>query len=352
MFHSAVKGSYYDMGCRYGSALYKHGFKVEPQRAEKLDFGKRSEKDVQQFFPEILGEIQGFADACHASYDDLSAFLFCVGAFKVEPFCSVFAAFNGSDVVFGRNYDFYYSFAKYSESFLTCPKNGYFSMGHSDVFVGREDGVNEKGLAVAMTGVMEKTTKPGVSFIFAVRYVLDKCATVEEALKALPRLHFSSANDYLLADAGGNMAVVEASPEKVMVRTPEEGERFIVCTNHYVLPEMLKIENLKERPPDSVLRYTTIYGALQQHGGKIDAKTAQEILADHGGYVCSHIDSIKLGTIWSVVASLKQRQILRAEGHPCKIEYKKDYRLTRALKAREKRVRTPQGLSFLSSANS
>jgi len=336
MFHSLVRGSYYDMGYRYGSILYKHGFRIGPQRAEKLDFGKRSEKDVQQFFPDILEEIRGFADACHTSYEDLSAFLFCVGAFKAEPACSAFAVFNGSDVVFGRNYDFYYSFAKHVESFLTCPKDGYFSIGHSDVFVGREDGVNEKGLAVAMTGVMEKSTEPGVSFIFAVRYVLDKCATVKDALKTLSHLHFSSANNYLLADSEGNTAVVEASPEKVMVRAPEGDDRFIVCTNHPVLPEMLKVQNLKERPPDSVPRYTTIYEAVKQHEGKIDAKAAQEILANHSGYVCSHIESIKLGTLWSVVATLKQPQIFRAEGHPCRTKYKEDLRLVKALKARKK----------------
>ncbi len=334
MFHPEVRGSYYKMGYRYGTILYKHGFRATEQRREKLEFGRESEKEIKQFFPEILEEMQGFADTCHASYKHLSAFLLSIGAFKAEPMCSVFAAFNGRDVVFGRNYDFYYSFKKHTESYLTLPKDGYVSIGQSDVFIGREDGINEKGLAIAMTRVMEKRTDPGVSFIIAVRYVLDRCATLEEGLKVLSKLRFSSANNYLLADKEGSMAVVEASPEKVRVRMPQDDERFIVCTNHVVLPEMLKIENVSERPPDSISRYTTIYNALRQQYGKIDLETAQRILSNHTGYVCSHLKSIKLGTIWSLVSTLKQLKILRAEGHPCRTRYKLDSRLNRMLQRR------------------
>jgi predicted choloylglycine hydrolase len=98
--------------------------------------------------------------------------------------CSVFAASTGSDVIFGRNYDFFSSFKKYTESYLTCPKDGYWSLGHTDIFIGREDGVNEKGLAIGMTGVEGKTVKPGISFCIALRCVLDKCANVKEGSKS------------------------------------------------------------------------------------------------------------------------------------------------------------------------
>lgn len=136
--------------------MYKHGFRVPELSSEKLDFGRKSEKEVKQVFPEVLEEIQGFADACHASYKHLAAFILCIEPFILESMFSAFATFNGSDVVFARNYDFYYSFKKYTESYLTCPKDGYWSVGHSDIFVVREEGVNEKGLAVAMTGGNQK----------------------------------------------------------------------------------------------------------------------------------------------------------------------------------------------------
>lgn len=335
MYHPTVKGSYYEMGHNYGAILYRNGFKVSPQSAERLDFGIKSESEVKKFFPEILDEIQGFADSCHVSYEHLLGFIMSIGAFKVEPMCSVFATFTGSDVVLGRNYDFFYSFKKFVESYLTCPEDGYFSIGHSDVFIGREDGVNEKGLAIAMTGAIGKTVHPGINFIIAIRRILDKCATVKESIKVLSSAHFSTTSNYLITDRGGNMVVVEASPERVRVRKPEDKNNFIVCTNHFMHPDMLEFEDREERIRlnwDSKSRYSTIQSTLQQKNGRIDIETAEEILSNHSGYVCSHQENIKLGTIWSVIATLKNLIVLRAEGHPCKAKYKPDTRLEHALK--------------------
>jgi predicted choloylglycine hydrolase len=341
MFHPAVRGSYHKMGYGYGSIVYKDGFRVLEQSIEKLDFRRKSEGEVQRVFPEILEEVKGFSEACHASYEQTAAFIFSVGAFKVGPMCSAFAAVSDSDVVFGRNYDFFYSFKKYTESYLTCPKDGYWSLGHTDIFIGREDGVNEKGLAIAMTGVEGKSVKPGVSFCLALRGVLDKCATVDEAVKLLLNTHLSTSHNYLLADKEGNLAVVEASPDEKRVRRPENGDTFIVCTNHFVHPEMQDMEGLEERACsnwDSLPRYATICEAIKQQNRKISAENAQKILSNHSGYVCSHQDKIKLGTIWSVAATLKEPQIFRAEGHPCKTKYKQDLRLDKAIRRRQKEV--------------
>jgi len=331
MYHSRVSGTYYDMGFRYGSLLFKHGVKLQlpEMKSQTLIFGRDCEKEVKRIFPDVLDEIQGFADAFHIPYEHLSTFIFSVGVSKPTG-CSVFASFNGSDVVFGRNYDFFYRFKKHSESFLTIPTSGHSSVGNSDVFIGREDGVNEKGLAVAMTWVAPKGIKPGINFALLCRCILDKCASVKEAIKRLTEAHHLCANAYLVADRAGDMAVVEACPERTRIRKPEENNKFIVCTNQFMHPEMKDMENIKERPPDAVSRYTAIYEAIKQRRGKIDVKTAQKILSNHAGYVCSHIDSIQLGTLWSLVATLKKPQMFIAEGHPCRTKYKIDTRLSKA----------------------
>jgi predicted choloylglycine hydrolase len=329
MYHSRVSGAYYDMGFRYGSLLYRRGYRVPKVPEETLAFGRRCEREVKRIFPEILNEIRGFADACHAPYEHFASFVLSIGAFKPTA-CSIFAVNNGGDVVFGRNYDFFYRFKRHSESFLTKPSEGYCSVGNSDVFIGREDGLNEKGLAIGMTWVAPKTVKPGINFVLLTRCVLDKCANVKEALKILTKAHHLSTNNYLLADREGNMTVVEACAEKVRTRRPEDG--FIVCTNHFAHEEMLDMENHRERPPDSALRYTTIYKTLEENFGRVDIKTAQRILSDHTGKVCSHIDEIRLGTLWSLVAGLKRLRIFLAEGHPCRAKYREDTRLNRALR--------------------
>jgi predicted choloylglycine hydrolase len=336
MLHPRVKGAYSAMGSGYGTVLYRHGFRVPDQSTQRLDFGYKCEKEVRLFFPEILEEIRGFADACHASYENLAALVLGIGAFSPKAACSIFATFNGSDVMFGRNYDFYYSFKDKTESYLTCPKDGYWSVGQSDIFVGREDGINEKGLAIGVTAVAAKNLKPGVSFALATRYVLDNCATVDEAIEALSRVHFLTTNNYLLADRNGNVAVVEASPDKIRIRRPERGNNFIVCTNHFLSSEMLEFENEKERPLGSMERYATIHNTLRQHPGKIDTKTVQKLLSSHRGRVCSHVNSIKLGTLWSIIATLNDLKVFRAEGPPCRAKYRRDERLNRAIQTRQK----------------
>lgn len=337
MYKPVVKGTYHEMGFKYGSILNKHGFKLGEQAPERLDFSKKCEREVERVFPEVLEEIRGFAETVHASFEQASALIFSVGAFKVVPQCSVFAAATGSDIVFGRNYDFFDNFRKYTEGYLTCPKEGYWSIGHSDIFIGREDGVNEKGLAIAMTGVSEKNIKPGVSFCLLVRAVLDKCSTTEEATKLLANAKICSADNFLIADRKGDLAVVEASPEKIRVRRPSKGDDFIVCTNHFVLPEMQEMENLEDRTKlnwDTLPRYETISRMLRERKSKIDVQYAQNILSNHGGYVCSHQRKIKLSTLWSIVATLDEPQVLRAVGSPCRAKYVQDTRLNRALKRR------------------
>ncbi len=316
------------MGHTYGTDLYKFGFRLSDQTVEKLDFATKSEEEVQRIFPEILDEIHGLAEACQTSYENMLAFILGIGAFTTEGGCSEFATFNGSDIVFGRNYDFYYKFKDFTESYVTLPEDAYSSLGHSDIFVGREDGLNENGLAVAISFVGPTRVEPGVNFPIAVRCVLDKCSNVEEAVKILLNTKFSTTNNYLLADREGRMGVVEASPGKVKVRGRATGQSYLVATNHFVHPEMLEMEDKARRDPTTLSRYSAISTALEQQHGQIDVGAAQKILSSHDGSVCSHMEDMQLGTLWSVIATLKRPQLYRSEGNPCRVGYQLDERLS------------------------
>jgi hypothetical protein len=85
---------------------------------------------------------------------------------------------------------------------------------------------------------------------------------------------------------------------------------------------------------DSQPRYATISRILEENSGKVNVRLAEKILSNHSGYVCSHQQKIRLGTIWSVIATLNEPQILRAEGHPCKASYRRDLRLNKAIQER------------------
>lgn len=90
---------------------------------------------------------------------------------------------------------------------------------------------------------------------------------------------------------------------------------------------MVSVENLKERIPDSLIRYKRIEEIVCKNNGKINFTLAKEILSDHKGLVCSHIKAIKLGTLWSLIALPAEKEVFIAQGHPCKAYYRKDERL-------------------------
>jgi predicted choloylglycine hydrolase len=217
MYHPRLSGTYYKMGFKYGSILKRVGYKPPKFSEEKKKFAKECEKEVKRVFPEILEEFQGFAEGCGIPYDDLKTLILTIGAEK-HASCSIFAA-SLPNPILGRNYNFYYEYKRHAETCLTMPTNAYWSIGNSTIFIGKEDGLNETGLAIAMSTVRIRTFNPGINWFIAVRAVLDKCSSVADAKKFLLNVKFSVGNNYLLIDKSGDMCVVEASPFKVKVRT-------------------------------------------------------------------------------------------------------------------------------------
>lgn len=153
--------------------------------------------------------------------------------------CSTFTAqTQEGDYVFGRNFDLTYSPALFVE---TAPVEGYRSLSTVNLaFLGfgedklpdtfkRKlitlaapyaplDGINEKGLAVAVLRIGDEPTnqdtgKIDITTTTAIRLMLDQAATVEEALALLEKydMHSSAGSCYHfhIADARGDSAVVE-----------------------------------------------------------------------------------------------------------------------------------------------
>lgn len=124
------------------------------------------------------------------------------------------------------------------------PDDGYASVAVTIMDVmGAMDGVNEAGLAVALladneTPEPEPTGAPqvGLAEQQVVRYLLDTCASVEEAEAALrlaKQYYFFTPCHYVVADRSGASFVWELSPRRnrEVVVTAPDGDP-LVCTNH------------------------------------------------------------------------------------------------------------------------
>ncbi len=175
--------------------------------------------------------------------------------------CSTITAHDADgNVLFGRNFDWNSCDAMIV---LSYPENAYASIstvnmdfirqgagGIADSTLGTDevrtiaalyaplDGMNEEGLAVSVNMIQDSesidqdTEKPDITTTTAIRLLLDKAGTVEEALELLGQydMHASMGMTVHLAiaDASGNSVAVEyIDNEMIVTKTP-------VVTNFYL----------------------------------------------------------------------------------------------------------------------
>lgn len=218
--------------------------------------------------------------------------------------CSLFAAFADPESrLFGRNFDW-----SFSPSLLlyTDPPDGYAAAALVNIsylgFAGQLpddltakpieelaglldahhipfDGMNEAGLAIGMAAVTpgEVPTDPDkdtIGSLGIIRVVLDQAATVDEAIELIgsynidfeggPPLH------YLIADAGGNAALVEFYQGEMVVVPGENG--WHQATNF--------LNSAVKSPRAAGWRYDTVYGALEATQGALDIDSALTLLSE------------------------------------------------------------------------
>ncbi|SHJ26909.1 Predicted choloylglycine hydrolase [Palleronia salina] len=85
-------------------------------------------------------------------------------------------------------------------------------VGMVEFLWGLSDGINDAGLCIALAYGGRGTTGRGFGITHIVRYLLETCDTVGEALRRLERLPSHMAYNLVLADASGRVSSVELYP--------------------------------------------------------------------------------------------------------------------------------------------
>jgi len=139
--------------------------------------------------------------------------------------CSLDAMSDGTDVRLLRNYDLS---PDLNEGLLLRSEwTGRPVMGMVEFLWGLSDGINDAGLSVALAYGGRSETGEGFGVTTILRYVLEVCDTVEEALNILDRVPSHMAYNIVLADASGATASVELAPGGGAKRMPRA-----IATNH------------------------------------------------------------------------------------------------------------------------
>lgn len=109
-----------------------------------------------------------------------------------------------------RNYDYSPEYCE-GRIMKTCWHNKQV-IASTDCLWGVLDGMNEHGLSVSLAFGGKQVIAEGFSIPIVLRYVLEFCATVEEAVKVLCRVPIHMAYNITLLDANGQVRTVELSP--------------------------------------------------------------------------------------------------------------------------------------------
>ena len=239
--------------------------------------------------------------------------------------CTVFATLNpAGEQLLGRNFDW----EDHPTLLLfTAPLNGYRSVSMVDIsYLGFSkttpitdqnrsqlltapylpfDGMNEKGLAVGMMALSDiqpvsDPNKVTLGSLAIIRLLLDKAATLEEALALLDQYNVDFSGGpvvhYMIADASGRSAVVEygdARREQPARYVFSNEQPWQVSTNFEFAPQ----------PPtgaDSACwRYNLAYETLSEVDGKLTQPEAMSLLKKVS----------QPSTLWSVTYNLHSGQI-------------------------------------------
>lgn len=244
--------------------------------------------------------------------------------------CSTFAAqFEDGTPVFGRNFDMYDSPALLV---TTRPEDGYASISMVNLaYIGYSaeklpttllssimtlaapyvplDGVNEKGLAAGVLLIDteptdQRTEKVDITTTSAIRLLLDRAATVEEAVALLEQydMHASANSCYHfhIADAQGGSVVVEYIGDEMNVVQSRMATNFLLTPGDY---DFGKGQD----------RYAVLEQTLQENGGVFaDKRAAMALLEDVSQNKVNEETGRLTATQWSCVYDQSRASLLVA----------------------------------------
>ncbi|MCI8453081.1 MAG: acyl-CoA--6-aminopenicillanic acid acyl-transferase [Lachnospiraceae bacterium] len=342
MEHLTLKGAHYELGVQRGKLFNRRRISF-PLRLDtfQLQHGKQSEELLRKFFPEVCEEIRGISDTTGTDYLHFVSWMLCMGCcmYNLEQNmpaeirgCTAFAYSAGGKMIYGRNNDLPPCLRKESKADLYVPIGGNLFYMATSSFVNGEEGLNEHGLAVAMTFVMTdlKKIRPGFNACFLVRYLLEKANDTEQAISQLCGLPIASNCNLLLADKNGGMAVVECTPSLKKIRRAERAPHGgMICTvNSFTSNNMKPFDDARGNDYGSQRRYKTVLDAFiagKTGGDPIDA--AKCLLKGDYGFICQYDDDPNFETVWSSIFDLSSLTVYRAEGDPRKNQFVRDSRL-------------------------
>jgi predicted choloylglycine hydrolase len=132
------------------------------------------------------------------------------------------------------------------------------------------DGMNADGLVASVTFGGNPTQGPGFAIILIVRYILETCSHVTEAIKVLSRVPVAQSQNVTVLDKTGAYSTVFLSPERAPFVSPSPA-----CANHQMMAS--SSDALSKSEKNSIARQNAALIALKKSGATL-AKVTEAFL--------------------------------------------------------------------------
>lgn len=327
--HVTLKGDSYKVGRIQAEAVKNIPQFVNFLRSGAGKFSKEQftqvSSQMESFLPGINEEMRGFADGVGIPLENLVYYAY---TYLPKGRCSQFALLpsrteDGKTLV-GRSYEF----GVETEDLRLCTMqldDKCSFIGSSLIFFGFTEGMNEHGLVISQTaGGLPVGLEPGMrspiddgfQFWFVIRAVLERCKTVDEAIRLIRDIPTCGNPIFLVADKSGEAALIEVFGSHKAVKRIDANcsEQMIFSTNHFTLPEMLPY-----RDPiwvNSQTRYDAIQSRLAG-AQKINRQTIKALLSEEypQGLACHYYEEW-FGTLRSMIIDPQAGEIEMCFGTP------------------------------------
>lgn len=338
----SVEGTAYEQGRQHGEQakpwivrnveMIKKKIRLVPMgESHYLKLVDKNLTFLKKQEPELIEEMQGIADGVEAPFLDIALInlpiYFMVNWLSQE--CSSLLA-RGPATLDGKTYlvknrdmvsqvEHVVLNRKYRDGRKITEVN----MAGTVTYPG--NGLNSCGLAVATSGVWSKKmhfdlNRIGSSHsLINSHLILEKCQSVEEAIRYLMVEKRMTGMNFILADRQIAVAV-EVTPDHIYV--DDTNPDLIVRTNHYLTPQISELNRLPQEYSSTYRRYSRATKYLSERYGSIRFQDMLALAADHkNGFqdsLCRH--SLTTGestTVYSSLIVLEDQQAFTVLGNPC-----------------------------------
>lgn len=316
VFYLELKGTHKEVGKQLARK-----FGAEQFRIPAPEFFTKTELEeaialYDKYCPGIKEELEGFAEEGHMNIEEI---VYTWLSYLV-PRCSgiILQESKSSDghTKLARNYEF--SIEDEDLTLIKTQVTGkYTHIGGSVAGFGRNEGINECGLAVAMSSCgmpvgniqgMRAAKIKGLQFWAVIRSLLENCKDVEEALQLAKEMPIAFNINLYLADPTGHAVLLETMDGHMAYKEISKGskENYLSATNHIVLPELVSLEPVAMK--NSIVRYEKQKEFLEVND-KVDEGQLRRLLTNqYPEGMSTNYYKEWFGTIKSVVMDTVERR--------------------------------------------